>query len=303
MHPLNKLVVIGTGLIGGSFALALRKAGMVRRVVGVGRRPETVLRAQQLGIVDAVGGYDAATFGDADLVLLAMPVGQMQPVMRAIAPLIGSHTVVSDGGSTKQDVVAMAQQELSASLARFVPAHPIAGTEHSGPEAAFDTLYQDRRVVLAPLPQTDPAALALVGAAWQACGAKLFTLDAATHDRVFATVSHLPHLLAFALVEQVAMQPDAEQLFSFAAGGFRDFTRIASSSPEMWRDICVANRAALSQELQRYRALLDQLQQALDAADGAALATVFARARQAREQWIQGQPSLAAGALAGGARA
>ena len=135
-----------------------------------------------------------------------------------------------------------------------------------------------------------------MGAAWQACGAKLFTLDAATHDRVFATVSHLPHLLAFALVEQVAMQPDAEQLFSFAAGGFRDFTRIASSSPEMWRDICVANRAALSQELQRYRALLDQLQQALDAADGVALATVFARARQAREQWIQGQPSLAAGA-------
>jgi len=167
-----------------------------------------------------------------------------------------------------------------------VPAHPIAGTEHSGPEAAFDTLYQDRRVVLAPLPQTDPAALALVGAAWQACGAKLFTLDAATHDRVFATVSHLPHLLAFALVEQVAMQPDAEQLFSFAAGGFRDFTRIASSDPVMWRDIALANREALLGAIDLYAEGLAGLRAAVESADAAALHGAFLSAREARSRYL-----------------
>lgn len=283
----TRLVVVGVGLIGGSFALALKAAGAVGTVVGVGRRPATVARALELGVVDEVGAMDAATFGRADLVLLAMPVGQMGPVMQAIAPLVGPGTLITDAGSTKQDVVALASEHLAPVLARFVPGHPIAGTEHSGPDAAFATLYRDRKVVLAPTEHTDPAAAARVRALWQACGAKVFDMPAALHDKVFATVSHLPHLLAFSLVEQVAADEHAERLFSFAAGGFRDFTRIASSSPEMWRDICLANRDALRDELSRYRGTLDRMQHFLDAGDAAGLEEVFARAREARERWLK----------------
>jgi prephenate dehydrogenase len=284
---IGRLVVVGVGLIGGSFSLALKAAGAVGTVVGVGRRAATVERALALGVVDEVGALDAATFGRADLVLLAMPVGQMGPVMRAIAPLVGPHTIITDAGSTKQDVVALAAEHLAPVLSRFVPGHPIAGTEHSGPDAAFATLYRDRKVVLAPTGSTDAAAVALVRALWQACGARVFDMPAALHDKVFATVSHLPHLLAFSLVEQVVADDHAERLFSFAAGGFRDFTRIASSSPEMWRDICLANRDALGEELSRYRGILDRMQHFLDAADGAGLEEVFARAREARERWLK----------------
>lgn len=282
-----RLVVVGVGLIGGSFALALKAAGLVGTVVGVGRRPATVERARELGVIDEVGALDAATLGSADLVLLAMPVGQMGPVMQAIASLVGPRTIITDAGSTKQDVVALAADHLSKVLARFVPGHPIAGTEHSGPDAAFTTLYRDRKVVLAPTEHTDAAATAMVRALWQACGARVFEMPAALHDKVFATVSHLPHLLAFSLVEQVAADEQGELLFSFAAGGFRDFTRIASSSPEMWRDICLANRDALRDELSRYRGILDRMQHFLDAGDADGLEEVFARAREARERWLK----------------
>jgi len=287
MARLDKLVVVGVGLIGGSFALALKEARAVRRVVGVGRSAANIYRAQELKVIDAAGAFDAATFGDADLVLLAMPVGQMQPVMRAIAPLVGPKTVVTDAGSTKEDVVALARRELKKSLARFVPGHPIAGTEKSGAEAAFAALYCGRRVVLTPLEGTDTGALALVHRAWEACGAKVFELKPREHDAMLATVSHLPHVLAFALVDQVARSKDAKRLFSYAAGGFRDFTRIASSHPEMWRDICLANRKALLAELDHYEGELERVRRMLERGDGKALEALFSGARDARERWLK----------------
>ena len=287
MAKIDKLVVVGVGLIGGSFALALKQAGAVRRVVGVGRSAANIYRAQELKIIDAAGAFDRATFGDADLVLLAMPVGQMRNVMRAIAPLIGKKTVVTDAGSTKEDVVALARKELRKSLARFVPGHPVAGTEKSGAEAAFPELYRDRKVVLTPLKGTSPQAKALVKHAWEACGAKVFELQPREHDAVLATVSHLPHVLAYALVDQVASHKDAKRLFSYAAGGFRDFTRIASSHPEMWRDICIANRKALLAELERYGRGLERVRRMLERGDAKALEALFAGARDARDRWLK----------------
>src|SRR5882672_804117 len=287
MERIEKLVVVGVGLIGGSFALALKQARAVGRVVGVGRSAANIYRAQELKIIDAAGAFDRATFGDADLVLLAMPVGQMREVMRAIAALIGEKTVVTDAGSTKEDVVALARRELKNSLSRFVPGHPIAGTEKSGAEAAFPELYRDRKVVLTPLKATAAKAKARVKGAWQACGASVFELAPREHDAVLATVSHLPHVLAYALVDQVARHKDAKRLFSYAAGGFRDFTRIASSHPEMWRDICIANKKALLAEIDRYGKELERVKRMLERGDGKALEAFFSGARGARDRWLK----------------
>jgi prephenate dehydrogenase len=287
MARIGKLVVVGVGLIGGSFALALKGAGAVRRVVGVGRGKRNIRRALDLGIIDAEGKVDKATFVDADLVLLAMPVGQTRTVMRAIAPVIGERTVVTDAGSTKEDVVELAKRELKTSLSRFVPGHPIAGTEKSGAEAAFADLFHRRRVVLTPIRGTAPRAKALVRQAWEACGASVFELTPREHDAVLSTVSHLPHLLAFALVDQVARSRDAKRLFSYAAGGFRDFTRIASSHPEMWRDISIANRKALLADLDRYAQSLVRVRRMLARGDGKALEALFSEAREARDRWLK----------------
>jgi len=207
--------------------------------------------------------------------------------MRAIAPLLGEKTVVTDAGSTKEDVVALARRELKAALSRFVPGHPIAGTEKSGAESAFAGLYRGRRVVLTPLAGTDPGALALVRSAWESCGASVSELPPKEHDQVLAAVSHLPHVLAYALVDQVARHPNAKQLFSFAAGGFRDFTRIAGSHPEMWRDICLANRKALLVELRRYGGELERVRKMLERGDAGALEALFSGARGARERWLK----------------
>ncbi len=272
MARIEKLVVVGVGLIGGSFALALKEAGAVGRVIGVGRGARNIQRALELKIIDAPGALDAATLGDADLVLLAVP---------------GAKTVVTDAGSTKQDVVELARRELKGSLSRFVPGHPIAGTEKSGAEAAFAGLYRGRKVVLTPLKNNDPGAIALVRSSWESCGANVFEMKPKEHDAVLATVSHLPHLLAYALVDQVARDKDAERLFSYAAGGFRDFTRIASSHPEMWRDICLANREALLADLKRYGKGLDKLRSVLKRGDAKALQALFSGAREARERWLK----------------
>jgi len=287
MERIEKLVIVGVGLIGGSFALALKEAGAVGRVVGVGRGASNIRSALELGIIDAAGALDGTTFGDADLVLLAVPVGQMRAVMRSIAPLLGARTVVTDAGSTKENVVALARRELKGALSRFVPGHPIAGTEKSGAESAFAGLYRERRVVLTPLEGTDPGALALVRAAWERCGASVFQLQPREHDAVLAAVSHLPHVLAYALVDQVARHKNAKQLFSYAAGGFRDFTRIASSHPEMWRDICLANRKALLAEIGRYGAKLERVRKMLERGDARALDALFSGARDARKRWLK----------------
>jgi len=288
MRVLEKLVVFGVGLVGGSFALALKEAGTVGCVVGVGRGERNLRRALELKVIDALGSADAPTLGDADLVLLAVPVGQMSSVMRAIAPWLGERTVVTDAGSTKEDVVDLARRELGGSLARFVPGHPIAGTERSGAEAAFAGLYRERKVVLTPLAENDPDAVALVRSAWEQCGARVLQMKPQEHDALLAAVSHLPHVLAFALVEHIARSETPDRMFALAGGGFRDFTRIASSSPEMWRDICLANREALLAELDGYRAELDAVRAMLERGDGEALEGFFSRAREARARGLKG---------------
>jgi prephenate dehydrogenase len=221
--------------------------------------------------------------------MLAMPVGATRAALERIAPHLGPATIVTDAGSTKADVVAAARAVLGPPFARFVPGHPIAGAEKSGADAAFPDLFRGRKTVLAPAAETSPEALRAVRAAWESCGAEVREMSPDAHDAIFAAVSHLPHLLAYALVHDVASRPQAATLFEYAASGFRDFTRIASSHPEMWRDICVANRAALSRELVRYRAALDDMQRLVDAGDGPALEALFRDAREARDRWIAAQ--------------
>jgi len=284
---LKKIVIFGVGLIGGSFALALRKADAVKEVVGFGRSTATLEQAKQFGIINRIGVDVAREVADADLVLLATPVGQMAEIMARIAPHLGAHTLVTDGGSTKSDVVAAARAHLGDKLAQFVPGHPIAGAELSGAAAALPDLYQGKKVVLTPLPENSHASVVRVRKAWEACGALVSELSAQQHDEVFAAVSHLPHLLSFALVHDLAQRDNRDVLLSFAASGFRDFTRIAASSPEMWRDICLANREALMSELQRYAAELYTLHQALEQNDAEQLQEIFSLARAVRSGWTQ----------------
>jgi len=288
---LDKIVVFGVGLIGGSFALALKKAGVVGQVIGIGRSQATLDEALRLGIIDRIGACDAATLGNADLVLLATPVGQMPALMRSMGPHLGPQTAITDGGSTKSDVAAAVYQHLPQHLSRFVPAHPIAGAENSGAAAAKADLYLERKVVLTPLKENAPEAVERVRAAWAACGATVHEMAPARHDQVFAAVSHLPHLLSFALVHDLAQRENREEFFRFAASGFRDFTRIAASHPEMWRDICIANKGALLGELEQYQRQLEELRQALIAGDAAALEAVFAEARTVRRAWAEGKLS------------
>lgn len=283
----EKLAIVGTGLIGGSFALALKRAGAVREVLGVGRNPARLTVARELGLIDrAVDWSEAAR---ADCILLALPVGETEAVLRKLQPYLKAGAVVTDAGSTKANVVAAARAALGQRFADFVPGHPIAGSEQSGPGAARDDLYRGKRVVLTPQAETRAEAVAVVRALWEAAGAEVETLDADLHDRVFAAVSHLPHLAAYALVDDLACRDDSATFFRFAASGFRDFTRIAGSSPEMWRDIALANREALLHELDAYLAALQTLRQAVSERDAEALSKIFSRARSAREQWMKSQ--------------
>ena len=276
-----KLAVIGVGLIGGSFALALKQAKKVSKVIGVGRNAANLKVAMERGIVDSIATDAAAAARDADLVMVAAPVGQYA---RVFASLANTKALITDAGSTKRDVVAAARTALGKSIARFVPGHPIAGAEKSGAAAASADLFRGRRVVLTPLQENPKDAVSTVEAAWVSCGARVSRMDADEHDAVLAAVSHLPHLLAFALVHDVARRNNSAQLFSFAAGGFRDFTRIASSHPEMWRDICVANRDRLLEEVSRFSAKLDQVKALLERPQD--LEKLFAEARAARDAWI-----------------
>lgn len=290
MHVLGKLVICGVGLIGGSFALALKAAGAVREVVGLGRSQASLDEAQRLGIIGSHTTDWATALQGAELVMLAMPVSHTITVLQQLQPYLEPQTLVTDAGSTKQDVVAAARSALGNKIHQFIPGHPIAGAEKSGASAALSTLYHRRRVVLTPLAENSPAAVQQISELWQACGAEVTQLTADSHDRIFAAVSHLPHLLAYALVHEICTRPEAEQLFSFAASGFRDFTRIASSHPEMWRDISLANRAALIGELDAYQTKLMQLRVMLAQADGIALETLFAQARTARNDWLKRKP-------------
>ena len=283
---IRTLAIVGVGLIGGSLALALRKQGAVDRVLGVGRSRANLDEALRLGIIDEIVPLEQAAL--ADVIFVATPVAQMPAVLAALAPGLGEYSVITDGGSTKQDVIAAARAALGDKFAQFVPAHPIAGTEKTGAAAAFATLYEKRKVVICTEPETRPAARDQVAAMWRMVGADIHAMAAAEHDDVFAAVSHLPHLLAFALVDMLAGMPQADQYFNYAASGFRDFTRIAAGSPEMWRDISVANRGALREQLKAYRQRLDQFEQWLATATDAdvnAIEASYQRASRARNAW------------------
>lgn len=293
----EKLVIVGVGLIGGSVALAARHAGLAGRIVGVGRAGENMDQALRLGVIDANEPLEQAV-RDADFILLAIPVGQMPGVMAAMAPHLAAHAVVTDAGSTKGDVVSAAETHLPGHLSHFVPGHPIAGAEKSGVTAARVDLFNQKNVVLTPLPQNDPAAIRRTEAFWQACGARVSSMPHPLHDRIFAAVSHLPHVLAFALVEDIAQRDNADQLFSFAAGGFRDFSRIAGSSPEMWRDICLANRDAMLQELDAYTRQLAAIRGLIAESNGERLAALFEHARDARTAWAEAHQAKGAEAQA-----
>ncbi len=281
----KKIVIFGVGLIGGSFALALRKANAVSEVVGFGRSAATLEQARRLGSIDRIGQDVAVEVRNADLILLATPVAQMAEIFARIAPHLAEHTLLTDAGSSKGDVVAAARANLGKKIAQFVPAHPIAGAEKSGAAAAQAGLYQGKRVVLTPLPENARIAVAEGCRAWELCGATVSEMTAQQHDEVFAAVSHLPHLLSFALVHDLAQRDNRAELLSFAASGFRDFTRIAASNPEMWRDISLANRDALLRELKQYADELFVFYQVLENNDADKLEAMFRLASEVRNNW------------------
>lgn len=282
---MKKLVIFGVGLIGGSVALALKKQANAPLCVGVGRNQASLDQALALHIIDEATTDIATALNDADMVLIAAPVAQTERILKSIQPHLNNKTIVTDAGSTKTDVLAIAKTVLGGQAKQFVGGHPIAGAEKSGPTAAMDDLYIGKNVVLTPSAENDPTAINQVRQLWLDCGANVVEMSAEKHDGIFATVSHLPHVLAFALVEDMASRNNADELFQFAASGFRDFTRIAGSSPEMWRDISFANRTALLNEINTYELALAKLKQTLAAEDSEGLQALFERASKARNDW------------------
>ena len=287
-QSLGKLAVIGVGLIGGSLARALRAAGAVDSVVGCGRGRANLEEAVELGVIDSFTHDIGEAVADADIVFLAVPLGAMAETFAALRGSLPEHALVTDGGSAKGSVVEACRTHAPALLARFVPGHPIAGTEKNGVAASFAELYQNRRVILTPLDENPRAAVDTVRMMWQTCGADVTEMSVAHHDEVLAATSHLPHMLAFGLVDMLAGLKENDEIFRYAAGGFRDFTRIASSNPVMWRDICVANRQALGGMLEAFIVELGRLAEKIDAADGDALLEIFERAKAARDRYVDG---------------
>ncbi|VAW53955.1 Prephenate dehydrogenase [hydrothermal vent metagenome] len=286
---IKKLCVIGTGLIGGSFALALKEADVCEKIIGAGRSEETLQKALQLNIIDSYETDITEAVKDAELVFVSVPLGAMQTVFEKISAGLkqaGNDTaIITDAGSSKQQVLQLAEKIFAGSANRFVAGHPIAGTENNGPTAAFSDLYKNRRVILTPTENTDTDAIKQVTELWQKTGAEVETMDAKHHDKVLAATSHLPHMLAFGLVHCLENMDDIENVFRFAAGGFRDVTRIASSDPTMWRDICLNNQQPILDMMKRYKDELDMLYNALDAGDGEKLMEVFQHAKQTRDKF------------------
>jgi prephenate dehydrogenase len=286
---INNLCVIGTGLIGGSLCLALREAGAVNNIIGAGRSEETLKTAQQLKIIDSYDTDISSAVKEADVVFVSVPLGAMQAVFEKIAAGLkqagNQAAIITDAGSSKQRVQLLAEKVFAEDSNRFVAGHPIAGTENSGPAAAFADLYKNRRVILTPTDNTNAAAVELVTQLWQTVGAMVETMGAEHHDTVLAATSHLPHMLAFGLVHCLENMEDIEDIFRFAAGGFRDVTRIASSDPVMWRDICLNNQQPILDMMKRYKDELDMLYNALEAGDGEKLMEVFEHAKQTRDKF------------------
>ena len=284
---IEKLAVIGVGLIGGSLARALRRGKHVGEVVGFGRSLGNLQKAVDLKVIDraAVSATDAAR--GADMIVVAVPVGSMKDSFAQVAAALADGAVVTDVGSVKGAVVDAAREALGSRFAAFVPGHPIAGTEHSGVAASKADLFEKHRVILTPGNETDATAVARVRAMWEAVGATVTLLPVEQHDAVLAACSHLPHMLAYALVDMLVRRDDHRLTFDLAAGGFRDFTRIASSDPVMWRDICLANATAITELLRDFRGNLDALTDAIGRGDGDWLMKTFERAKHARDAYVK----------------
>lgn len=283
---IRQLTIIGVGLIGGSLARALKRQGYCREVVGCSRDAAHLQRAVDLGVIDRFSTDIGEAVRGADMIVVAVPLGAMESCFRSMIGHLAPDAVITDAGSAKRCVITAARNVFGELPAGFVPGHPIAGTEKSGVEASFPELYQNRRVILTPAPESSSAAVAKVGAMWKAAGALVGQMDAAHHDEVFAATSHLPHLLAFSLVNTLVTMDESEEIFRYAASGFRDTTRVASSDPVMWRDISLANREAILAMIDRFDRELALLRQAVDAADGEALKSTFGRAKMARDRFM-----------------
>jgi len=281
----RQLGLIGCGLMGGSFALALKRAGLVRHVVGYSKSPSTVIQAQKLGIVDQAAESALLAVSGADVVLIAVPVAATESTFRAIRHLVNPNTLFMDVGSTKGNVVEAARRALKERMRSFVPAHPITGKETAGIAHAEAALYQDCRVVLTPTDETDPEMVARARALWTALGARVQTMTAQEHDTAYAAVSHLPHLLAFAAYLSIARQPEGARFLELAGPGFRDFTRIAASDAKVWRDILLANRADVLQQAERFKTTLFEFEAAIREGNAEAVESMIRQAAQGRAAW------------------
>jgi prephenate dehydrogenase len=281
---IRTLAVIGVGLIGGSFAAACRKAGIVDRVIGAGRRPETLSQAVAIGLIDEAVTLEAAA-KQADLIFIAAPVGAFESIFTALAPGLNASALITDGGSTKQNVIEAARRGLKDRISQFVPAHPMAGSHEKGPQAADAGLYVGRRVILTPLAENREQDVLHIQAIWEACGARVVRLEPAQHDGMVAAVSHLPHWVAALYMQHILSSVDTALKLQTAGTGFKDFTRVAQGSPEMWTDIFMANREAMLHELKDFRQILDRAEQALESGDEKWLTTMLEVAAKARAEW------------------
>ncbi|MDH5599692.1 MAG: prephenate dehydrogenase/arogenate dehydrogenase family protein [Gammaproteobacteria bacterium] len=284
---IQRLCVIGVGLIGGSLARGLKKAGVVTEVVGAGRNVAHLEKAKELGVIDSFETDISQAVKGCDMVVLAVPLGAMQSVFEQISSVITEEMIITDVGSAKASVVKAAQQAFKSLPDTLVPGHPIAGTEKSGVEASFAELFDNRRIILTPLETSSSEAVSKVRKMWQACGADVVETSIEHHDEVLAATSHLPHMLAYSLVDTLAKMDEKKEIFDFAAGGFRDFTRIASSDPEMWHDICISNKDALVTMIKKFTDDLELLAKAIEANDSVYLKEIFSRAKKARDEFCE----------------
>jgi len=283
----KKICIFGVGLIGGSLARAYKKANPDSLIVGAGRSEEKLLAAQKMGVIDSYSTDLAQALTDVDLLVIAVPVGSMKLAFEQVKPFLHSKITITDVGSTKASVVECANDVLGEFVGNFVPGHPIAGIEKSGAEAAFAELFENRRVILTPTANTKTECIKRITSLWQACGSEVIEMSVVHHDQVLAATSHLPHMLAFSLVDTLSKMNDKQEIFKYAAGGFRDFTRIASSSPEMWQDICLANSEALIKVIEKFQTDLTSLTQAIEANDKDSILKIFSGAKNARDQFCK----------------
>jgi prephenate dehydrogenase len=285
----EQLGVIGCGLMGGSFALAMKRAGLVKRVVGYSKSPSTTERARQMGVIDVEAPSALLAVSGADIVLLAVPVAATEATFKAIRHLVTANMLVMDVGSTKRDVVDAARRVLRDHVGSFVPAHPIAGKEVSGVDHADPDLYHGRQVILTPIEKTQVAQLKKAQELWEALGCHVQQMAPEQHDAAFAAVSHLPHMIAFALMHAIVNQPQGKDFLALAGPGFKDFTRIAAGDPKMWRDVLLANRHELVEQAKMFQRSLHNMLQLAEDGSGEKLEEMLAQASATRAHWRMGQ--------------